>query len=223
MSTCPNKELLSAYVDGEVSALWNTQIAEHSKECESCSNAIHKLTELKTIFANNSQEITFSPQESEDSFEKLQNHLRFRKNSLAFYERKCSSTFARIIAAAVFIFAITIPFFTIPKLATKKNFEFVVAKIPTRDSFGLQKIDLIKHVGIIFDEDNSFIVKKTKLQDFIDSYNLDNCFNTILEPVNIFAPNFYTDNANLSIKIPKATNMMINAYDKYNIIFGAYK
>jgi len=37
MSTCPNKDLLSAYIDGELTFPWNKTIERHLQECSACN------------------------------------------------------------------------------------------------------------------------------------------------------------------------------------------
>lgn len=42
MSTCPNKDLLSAYIDGELSSPWKEKIEQHIKECNACRHVHRK-------------------------------------------------------------------------------------------------------------------------------------------------------------------------------------
>jgi len=37
---CPDRELLSAYVDGEVPSPWNERVAEHLTTCRSCASVV---------------------------------------------------------------------------------------------------------------------------------------------------------------------------------------
>ena len=43
---CPDRELLSAYVDGEVPEPWNERLARHLASCDSCAKAAEKYREL---------------------------------------------------------------------------------------------------------------------------------------------------------------------------------
>jgi anti-sigma factor RsiW len=43
---CPDRELLSAYVDGEVPSPWSRRIAEHAASCPKCASAIAGYAEL---------------------------------------------------------------------------------------------------------------------------------------------------------------------------------
>jgi len=43
---CPDRELLSAYADGEVPSPWKERIAEHLASCEACSAAVERYASL---------------------------------------------------------------------------------------------------------------------------------------------------------------------------------
>ncbi len=43
---CPDRELLSAYVDGEVPSPWRERIAEHLSSCPDCARAVEGYAEL---------------------------------------------------------------------------------------------------------------------------------------------------------------------------------
>lgn len=44
MSTCPNKDLLSAYIDGELTSPWKENIEQHLQECTTCKNIYNSYT-----------------------------------------------------------------------------------------------------------------------------------------------------------------------------------
>lgn len=44
MSTCPNKDLLSAYIDGELAFPWKGMIEQHLQECSACKKVYSQYT-----------------------------------------------------------------------------------------------------------------------------------------------------------------------------------
>jgi len=46
MSTCPNREAMQDFVDGELSKAQSEQIAEHIKECETCKKELAEILML---------------------------------------------------------------------------------------------------------------------------------------------------------------------------------
>jgi predicted anti-sigma-YlaC factor YlaD len=44
---CPDREILSAYLDGEIGAPWNKAIAEHVASCQKCSGVFARLEQTR--------------------------------------------------------------------------------------------------------------------------------------------------------------------------------
>jgi len=53
---CPDRQLLSAYIDGEVPSPWRERIAEHASICPSCAAAIGSFVALDQALAVSSSE-----------------------------------------------------------------------------------------------------------------------------------------------------------------------
>ena len=49
MSTCPNKELFSAYLDGEIPSPWKEQLAAHLQKCYECQKQYDTYQKLHTM------------------------------------------------------------------------------------------------------------------------------------------------------------------------------
>ena len=49
MSTCPNKELFSAYLDGEIPSPWKEQLAAHLQKCYDCQKQYNSYQKLHTM------------------------------------------------------------------------------------------------------------------------------------------------------------------------------
>ncbi|MGP1454221.1 MAG: anti-sigma factor family protein [Treponema sp.] len=49
MSTCPNKELFSAYLDGEIPSPWKERLADHLQKCYECQKRYDSYQKLHTL------------------------------------------------------------------------------------------------------------------------------------------------------------------------------
>ena len=57
---CPDRELLSAWVDGEVSSPWRESLERHFEACPSCSAHVRKLQALHSAFAADADAIALA-------------------------------------------------------------------------------------------------------------------------------------------------------------------
>ena len=78
MSICPENDIHSVYLDGELNSPYKEQYLEHLQTCSSCSEKLQKLKNLQTILREDSESITLSEKQLENSYEKLSTLLKFR-------------------------------------------------------------------------------------------------------------------------------------------------
>ena len=79
MFTCPNKDLHSVYLDGELSAEYKGKYEEHLKSCPKCQAALKKLEAARDLLKADSKTITMSERDMASSFERLQSRLSYKK------------------------------------------------------------------------------------------------------------------------------------------------
>ena len=79
MFTCPNKDLHSVYLDGELPAEYKAKYEEHIKGCPSCQAALKKLKAARDLLQADSKTITMSERDMESSFSRLQARLSYKK------------------------------------------------------------------------------------------------------------------------------------------------
>lgn len=80
MCTCPDQDLRSAYVDGEVQSPWREQIEAHLASCESCRDGVAKLKGLRSALQSGVR--SMSAEELAMSFGRLSAKLDQRSGSL---------------------------------------------------------------------------------------------------------------------------------------------
>ena len=115
MSTCPEKDIHSIYLDNELPAAYVAEYENHVKACPSCQAELNKLKSLHQSFAADCKNITLTPEAMKASFERLQARLSYskvtEKNVHPFNIFKNSSSYKTIIgfAAAAAVIAVILP------------------------------------------------------------------------------------------------------------------
>ena len=115
MFTCPEKDIHSIYIDGELPAEFKAKYESHVNSCKKCSMELQKLQKLHQLFQADSIRLNFSEAEAEAGFKRLENRLSFRKvTSFAEHGRNrhffmAISKFAVPAVAAAAVFALVLP------------------------------------------------------------------------------------------------------------------
>lgn len=81
MSTCPEKDLHSIYLDGEMPENFKREYEAHLAGCEKCRTEYLKLKRLSDILKADSLEKNDENRYLDESFERLQTKLRYAENT----------------------------------------------------------------------------------------------------------------------------------------------
>ena len=111
MSTCPDKDLYSAYVDGELESPWKEKIEAHLVSCEKCRSVIDSYRKISLKLSENS----FSVLDIDASFLKLYAKRQDCLKRMELNKNKPTSWFYKsnripvpaLAAAALFLFVLT--------------------------------------------------------------------------------------------------------------------
>lgn len=116
MSTCPENDLHSLYLDGELPEEFIAEYEAHVASCPKCSAMLEKLTELKGFIHEDSSSISFTQKQLDESFARLQAKMSYstfkkeekrRSNVVGFPKFRGFQYFAAgVAAAAVVAFAL---------------------------------------------------------------------------------------------------------------------
>lgn len=79
MFTCPNKDVHSIYLDGELPVQYVEEYEAHIKSCPKCQARLSKLRGLNSVFAADSDKLSLSEKDMNESFSRLQARLSYRK------------------------------------------------------------------------------------------------------------------------------------------------
>ena len=79
MSTCPDYDMHSVYLDGELPQKYALDYETHLTSCQRCRDDFIKIQRLSTILKEEARESELSSQELEVSFARLQTKLHYQK------------------------------------------------------------------------------------------------------------------------------------------------
>ena len=88
MSTCPEKDIHSLYLDGELAPAYAKKFLYHLESCTKCKAVFENISKLRDTFRKDSEQISrkFTQEELDKSYERLQSRLSFAK--VLSYEEK---------------------------------------------------------------------------------------------------------------------------------------
>ncbi len=109
MSTCPEKDIHSIYLDGELPVTYIEKYEAHLATCESCRKQLDSLKMLRAIFNADKKDLELSQKDMDDSFARLQARMSFAKhtnrtNVVKFQPRTWVSVVAGAAAALALVF-----------------------------------------------------------------------------------------------------------------------
>ena len=110
MSTCPDLDLFSVYLDNELPEQYKDKLESHIAECEKCRERFNRMKAVHEALSNDSADIVISEKALEDSFAKLQarrSYNRYVKNT-----NKRNDIFLRRVLpamAAALVLALVLP------------------------------------------------------------------------------------------------------------------
>ena len=187
MSTCPDKDLYSVYVDGELESSWKEKIEEHLASCEKCQRVVDSYRTISLKLSENS-----SPDlDIQGSFLKLYakrqdclKRMEINRNKPTSWMYKSNKIpIPALAAAALFLFVLT----PIVVLSTQKSLtpsesvavsEFKSAAPTTENLKSVNKFKL--NVSNIFGSNENAIIFEGKPQEI----NLSKYANLYLPPSN---------------------------------------
>ena len=110
MSGCPDKDIHSIYIDGELPEKYRAEYEAHVNSCEKCKIELQKMRKISELIKADSRSVNLGDAFLEDSFARLQTKLRYAKNTkgaskkskVAVYQNVTRWAVSFVAAAAVF-------------------------------------------------------------------------------------------------------------------------
>lgn len=164
MSTCPEKDLHSVYLDGELPAKYVAEYEAHVASCPKCKMILDTLKEVQGVFAKDRDSYKFSQSQLDSSFERLQAKMSYSK-TLKFNEKNVrkfpaftnSIKYIATGVAAALVVAIVLPVKT-KTVASSEQTQFV----PVAHREVGSSVDQVMASGTLSVENiNSFLGEET--------------------------------------------------------------
>lgn len=100
MSTCPEKDIHSIYLDGELPASYVAEYEAHVNACPSCQATLERQRRIRRVFAKDAETMELTKEQMDVSWEKLESKLNFTRTVQTVPVSKKVSYFVAGIAAA---------------------------------------------------------------------------------------------------------------------------
>lgn len=212
MSICPENDIHSVYLDGELNSPYKEQYLEHLQNCASCTEKLNKLKLVQGILREDSKNISLSDEQFAESYQKLSTLLKFRNvtkkstNSPLVFLNKVIPAMA-----AALIIAVVLPIRLISGGISQQDLSFV------SQNTNIPK--LFTERGIIADD---AIAKNATSQLLVSDTNKN-----VLNFENIFMPNIEQKSNNIKFVVntlpyknsTSSFNMYNNGQSLYNVTY----
>lgn len=212
MSICPENDIHSVYLDGELNSPYKEQYLEHLQNCASCTEKLNKLKLVQGILREDSKNISLSDEQLAESYQKLSTLLKFRdvtkkstNSPLVFLNKVIPAM------AAALIIAVVLPIRLISGGISQQDLSFV------SQNTNIPK--LFTERGIIADD---AIAKNATSQLLVSDTNKN-----VLNFENIFMPNIEQKSNNIKFVVntlpyknsTSSFNMYNNEQSLYNVTY----
>ncbi len=151
MFHCPENDIHSIYLDGELPENFVKDYEAHLASCQKCRAKLEKLKAVHALFAADSKSLNVDDVFKAQSFERLQSRMRFSPVVKASEPKKNivrMTTFVPLAAAAAAVFALVLPV----RMNAGKNVQRVDDNVLAVSSIKAQKpiadTDIIVNGGI---------------------------------------------------------------------------
>ena len=146
MFHCPENDIHSIYLDGELPQNFVKDYEAHLASCPNCAAKLEKLKAVHEAFKADARSIEVSDDFKAASFERLQSRMRFSKSVKASEPSKNIvrlTSFVPLAAAAAAVFALLLPL-RIKAAQSQKNFdESVLAVSAVKPNKAIAENDII--------------------------------------------------------------------------------
>ena len=211
MSICPENDIHSVYLDGELNSPYKEQYLEHLQTCSSCSEKLQKLKSLQNILQEDSKSITLTEEQLDASYQKLSTLLKFRNVTKKTTNSTWTTIYKAIPAmAAALIIAVVLPIRLSNTTTTTQDMSFIsqANSVPK----------LFTERGVIADE---------SVSNSTTPMLVSNPQNEVFNIDNIFMPNMKTRGKNLNFVVntlpnnssTSTFNMYNNGQSMYNVTY----
>ncbi len=222
MSGCPEKDLHSIYLDGEMPEKFARKYEEHLKGCEKCRQQLARVQKIHLLLQEDRLDSKLDDKFLDDSFLRLQTKMRFaqvtqRKDTLSsgFGFSKWAISFGT--AAAVFAIAMITPVFlhsgnsqTTEVTAIARNELKPIAESKVVVKGNIEPKNLSSALASKKQEDEPVQEKKSFTQRVISATNMAS-----FSDIDVFRPDFHKSSASVKIEYPDMYSIPMRQADSF--------
>ena len=153
MSTCPEQDLLSVYIDEELPKTYEAKLQEHLESCSKCKAHFEQLKALHSAFNQDRETISFSDEELDESFLRLKTKMNYKmvtKNNTSPFTNFSKWIMPVVAAAAVFV-AVILPFRVSSKEPVQSFSPFLTGNNKVYSTGQVAPVNLIQETGVARD------------------------------------------------------------------------
>lgn len=220
MSTCPEKDLHSIYLDGELPENFLKEYESHIASCEKCRAELEKLKKVSAPFREQALSIQLDQNYLDQSFERLQTKMRFAQNTAFHKENHNFRNYTKWISgfvAAAAVFAVIITPVQLNNARNKTSENLTAIARPQIKPIHENKVvvdgnlDQLKFSAAlgsakesqsteVQDETNSATVNKN--QKVVSATSLASNYGDNFSDIDVFRPDFNNSSASVRIPLP---------------------
>jgi hypothetical protein len=120
MQMCPDRQILSAYFDGEIPAPWSREIAAHTATCELCQARLDEMQETRSIMTGGDAHAWRAPMERVRR--RILAHVPVGRQKVGAWKRQVTLPLPVAVLAASLLLTFGI---TLAVLATRTNMGYI--------------------------------------------------------------------------------------------------
>ncbi len=222
MSTCPEKDLHSIYLDGELPENFLKEYESHIASCEKCQAELEKLKKVSAPFREQALSIQLDQNYLDQSFERLQTKMRFAQNTAFHKENHTFKNYQKwvtgfVAAAAVFAVIITPVQLNNARSKTQENLTAIARpqikpihenkvvvdgnldQIKLQAALGSAKENEVQPADVHNEE---ALTNVNKNQKVVSATSLASNYGDNFSDIDVFRPDFNNSSASVRIPLP---------------------
>lgn len=232
MSTCPEKDLHSIYLDGELPKEFLKEYETHVAGCEKCRAELENLKVLSAAFREEALSIKLDQNYLDQSFARLQTKMRYKENSIRCEKPYAVRPYVRWVsgfAAAAAVFALV---FTPLSLRTGSKGQEELTAIARTDIKPIQENKLVVDGNLenfkisaalgsdkkaeVAEEDAKALQEKSVSPSFNQNQKVVSATSLAsnFRDIDVFRPDFKKSTASVSIEFPYNYTIPLEQADK---------
>ena len=233
MSTCPEKDLHSIYLDGELPEEFLKEYENHVAGCEKCKAELEKLRKVSVPFREDALSVRLDQTYLEQSFERLQTKMRFKKTT-----ERCEKSYivrpyikwASGFAAVAAVFAVIVTPLSLKSNSKEQKELTAIARTQIKpiqesrvvvdgnlDSLKISSaLSSAKQVEekIEAKEENSDSPVLNPNQKVVSATSLASNLNDSFDDIDVFRPDFNNSSVSVRIEVPRMYTIPMRKAEK---------